>query len=89
MIANAEYYRAQDEAVAQKAAYRTALEEALYTAQSSAKARSTNPAVNKELADLMDWLELNSDSATLDDIKIRSRVLEDNYGVTVSIPSQQ
>jgi hypothetical protein len=38
MIANAEYYRAQDEAVAQKAAYRTALEEALYMAQSSVKA---------------------------------------------------
>jgi heat shock protein 1/8 len=89
MIADAEYYRAQDEAVAQKAAYRTALEEALYTAQSSTKARSTNPAVNKELADLMDWLELDSDSATLDDMKIRARVLEDNYGVTVSIPSQQ
>jgi len=37
----------------------------------------------------MDWLELDSDSATLDDMKIRARVLEDNYGVTVSIPSQQ
>ena len=78
MIADAEYYRAQDEAVAQKAAYHTALEEALYTTQSSAKAQSTNPEVNKELADLMDWLELNSDSATLDDMKIRARVHRNN-----------
>lgn len=86
MIADAEYYRAQDEAVAQKAAYRTALEEALYSAQSSTKARSITTAANKELAELMDWLELDSDSATLEDMKVRARVLEDNYGVTVSIP---
>ena len=83
MIEDAEKYRAQDEALAQKSAYRTALEEALYTAQSVASSKNNNS--DKELADMMDWLELDSESASLDDMKNRARLLEDKYGVVVSV----
>jgi heat shock protein 1/8 len=70
MIADAERYRAQDEELAEKTAYKTALEEALFTVQSKV-AESNKPNEVKELADLMDWLELDSDTATFDDMKKR------------------
>jgi L1 cell adhesion molecule like protein len=83
MIADAERYRAQDEELTQKTAYKTALEEALFTVQS--KVAETNKANEvKELADLMDWLELDSESATLDEMKKRGRVIEDTWGYIVA-----
>lgn len=82
MIADAERYRAQDEELGKKTAYKTALEEALFTAQS--KAESSDEATMRELEELMDWLELDSDDATLDDMKGRARVLEDKFGLIVS-----
>ena len=52
MIADAERYRAQDEELSQKMAYKTALEEALFTVQSKV-AETNKPNEMKELADLM------------------------------------
>jgi L1 cell adhesion molecule like protein len=83
MIADAERYRAQDEELAEKTAYKTALEEALFTVQSKV-AETNKPNEVKELADLMDWLELDSDTATYDDMKKRGRVIEDTWGFIVS-----
>ncbi|KAL3772960.1 hypothetical protein ACHAWO_008690 [Cyclotella atomus] len=83
MIADAERYRAQDEELAEKTAYKTALEEALFTVQSKV-AESNKPNEVKELADLMDWLELDSDTATFDDMKKRGRVIEDTWGFIVA-----
>ncbi|KAL7490109.1 hypothetical protein ACHAW6_015871 [Cyclotella cf. meneghiniana] len=83
MIADAEKYRAQDEELSEKTAYRTALEEALFTVQS--KVAETNKANEvKELADLMDWLELDSETASLDEMKKRGRVIEDTWGYIVA-----
>lgn len=82
MVADAERYRSQDEELAQKTAYKTALEEALFTAQS--KAQDADEATLRELEDLMDWLELDSDSATFDDMKSRGRIVEDKFGIIVS-----
>lgn len=76
MIADAEQYRVQDEQLNEKMEYKTALEEALFTVQS--KVAETNKSNEvKELADLMDWLELDSESASLDDMKKRGRTIED------------
>eukprot|EP00978_Attheya_sp_CCMP212_P037107 scaffold172925_cov56-Attheya_sp.AAC.4 len=82
MITDAEQYRAQDEELAIKTAYKTSLEEALFTVQS--KVNSSDAKGMKELEDLMDWLELDSDSATLDDMKSRGRIVEDKFGIIVS-----
>jgi len=86
MIADAERYRSQDEELALKTAYRTALEEALFTAQSKVaeSSGSANEIPMTELEDLMDWLELDSDSATLDEMKGRGRVLEDKFGLFIN-----
>jgi len=83
MIADAERYRAQDEELTEKTAYKTALEEALFTVQSKV-AETNKPNEVKELADLMDWLELDSDTASFDDMKKRGRVIEDTWGYIVA-----
>ena len=63
--------------------YKTALEEALFTVQSKvAETNKTNEV--KELADLMDWLELDSESASLEDMKKRGRTIEDTWGFIVA-----
>ncbi|KAL7478631.1 hypothetical protein ACHAW6_004386 [Cyclotella cf. meneghiniana] len=38
----------------------------------------------KELADLMDWLELDSETASSDDMKRRGRVIEDTWGYVIA-----
>lgn len=80
MIADAERYRAQDQELATKTAYKSALEEALFTAQSNA----SDEADMRELEDLMDWLELDSDLATLEEMQGKGRLLEDRFGLIVS-----
>lgn len=83
MIADAEQYRVKDEELNAKVEYKTSLEEALFTVQS--KVAETNKANEvKELADLMDWLELDSESASLDEMKKRGRVIEDTWGFIVA-----
>jgi len=83
MIDDAEKYRTQDDELNAKVEYKSALEEALFTVQS--KVAETNKSNEvKELADLMDWLELDSESASLDDMKKRGRVIEDTWGFIVA-----
>jgi len=82
MIADAEKYRAKDAELNQKMEYKTSLEETLFTVQS--KVAETNYH-EKELADLMDWLELDSESASLDDMKKRGRIIEDTWGIIVRV----
>jgi L1 cell adhesion molecule like protein len=83
MIADAERYRVQDEELNAKTEYKTALEEALFTVQSKV-AETNKPTEVKELADLMDWLELDSEGASLDEMKKRGRVIEDTWGFIVA-----
>ncbi|KAL7543260.1 hypothetical protein ACHAXR_012762 [Thalassiosira sp. AJA248-18] len=83
MIADAEQYRAKDEELNEKTEYKTALEEALFTVQSKVAETNKAPEV-KELADLMDWLELDSESASLEEMKKRGRVIEDTWGFIVA-----
>jgi len=81
MIADADKYRAADAELSNKTAYKTALEEALFTAQSKASAAADI----KELEEIMDWMDLDSENATLDDMKSRGRILEDKYGIMVAL----
>merc|ERR1712127_307101 len=83
MIEDAERYRKQDDELNAKMQYRTSLEEALFTVQS--KVAETNKSNEvRELADLMDWLELDSESASLEDMKKRGRTIEDTWGFIVA-----
>lgn len=83
MIEDAEKYREQDDELNAKMEYKTSFEEALFTVQS--KVAETNKANEmKELADLMDWLELDSESASLDEMKKRGRIIEDTWGIIVA-----
>ena len=83
MIADAEQYRSQDNELNAKIEYKMALEEALFTAQS--KVSETNNASEvKELEDLMEWFELDSESASLDEMKKRGRIVEDQWGFIVA-----
>jgi len=83
MISDAEQYRAQDDELNDKVEYKTSLEEALFTVQSKV-AETNKPNEVKELADLMDWLELDSESASLEEMKKRGRVIEDTWGFIVA-----
>lgn len=80
MVEDAEKYRLQDAQLMKKTAYKTALEEALFTAQSKAESASDV----RELEELMDWMDLDSDMATLDEMKSRGRIIEDKYGIMVA-----
>lgn len=80
MIADAEKYRAADASLSKKTAYKTALEEALFTA----KAKASSAGDIKELEEIMDWMDLDSENATMEDMKSRGRILEDKYGIMVS-----
>ena len=81
MVADAEKYRAQDADLSQKTAYKTALEEAIFTAQSKVSAEDTEGMTMLE--DLMDWLELDSEDASLDDMKKRGESIENQFNILV------
>lgn len=82
MIADAEKYREQDDELNEKIEYKTAFEEALFTVQSKVQETNKDKEV-KELADLMDWLELDSEGASLDEMQKRGRIIEDTWGIIV------
>eukprot|EP00592_Proboscia_alata_P028991 CAMPEP_0194442830 /NCGR_PEP_ID=MMETSP0176-20130528/126356_1 /TAXON_ID=216777 /ORGANISM="Proboscia alata, Strain PI-D3" /LENGTH=634 /DNA_ID=CAMNT_0039268987 /DNA_START=562 /DNA_END=2466 /DNA_ORIENTATION=- len=81
MIADAETYRAADVELVAKSEYKVALEEAFFTAQAK---EGKNDEDELELADLMDWLELDSEGATLAEMQGKGRILEDKYGMIVA-----
>ena len=81
MVADAEKYRAQDADLSQKTAYKTALEVAIFTAQSKVSAEDTEGMTMLE--DLMDWLELDSEDASLDDMKKRGESIENQFNILV------
>ena len=83
MISDAEKYRDQDEELNAKMEYKTSFEEALFTVQSKV-AESNKANEMKELTDLMDWLELDSESASLEEMKKRGRIIEDTWGIIVA-----
>lgn len=83
MISDAEKYRSQDDELNEKIEYKTSFEEALFTVQSKVSETNKSNEV-KELANLMDWLELDSEGASLAEMQQRGRVIEDTWGIIVA-----
>ena len=83
MISDAEKYRSQDDEPNEKIEYKTSFEEALFTVQSKVSETNKSNEV-KELANLMDWLELDSEGASLAEMQQRGRVIEDTWGIIVA-----
>jgi len=81
MVADAERYRAQDADLSEKTAYKTALEEAVFTAQSKVKADDVEGMTMLE--DMMDFLELDADDATMEDLKKRGESIENQFNILV------
>lgn len=76
MVAEAEKYRAQDKDMAEKHVYKNKLEKAL----ADAKTKATEDHDVTELNELLDWLNLDSAEATLEDMMKRGGVLVEKYG---------
>jgi len=86
MVYEAERYRRQDEELASKVALRNAIEEALYRALAAARDRSDEDAI-VQLEDVRDWLELDSDDASLEDVRRRAVLLNESHGASIEVPS--
>jgi L1 cell adhesion molecule like protein len=82
MIADAEKYKEADEELSKKVELKTALEEAIYECNAIAKEKK-DTAGEAEIANMMDWLELDSDTATVDEMKKKAISLEDKWGVRI------
>ena len=82
MIADAEKYKKQDEELAKKLELKSLLEEAIFECNSLAKEKK-DAVGEAEIANMMDWLELDSDSASVDELKKRAITLEDKWGVRI------
>lgn len=78
MVAEAEKYRSQDKELAQKHAYRNKLQEAV----AQAKATATDEDDLKELEEIMDWMKLDSDEASLEDLMQRGSMMKEKHGIT-------
>jgi len=84
MVEEAEQYRREDAELAVKLDYKTSLEEAIFAAQSIEQNKTiADESAEKELADLFDWLELDSDMATMEEMKVRGRQIEDRWGLII------
>jgi heat shock protein 1/8 len=75
MIADAEKYRSHDKELAKKHVYKTKLERAIV----DAKEKAVEAGDVTELAQLMDWMELDSAEASLEEMKKRGKMLEEKY----------
>jgi hypothetical protein len=75
MVADAEKYRSQDKELAKKHVYKTKLARAIV----DAKEKAVEAADITELANLMDWMDLDSAEASLEEMMKRGKMLEDKY----------
>jgi len=85
MISEAERYRAADEALASKVSLRNACEEACFASLSAAKDKKDAGAI-AELNEVRDWLELDSDEASLEALTTRAALLNERYGAKIALP---
>jgi len=82
MVDEAEKYRAQDEELGQKHALKTALEESIFECEKMARDKK-DTAGTTEIENMLDWLELDSDAATLQEIRVKCETLENRWGVRI------
>jgi L1 cell adhesion molecule like protein len=82
MIADSEKYKEADEELAKKLELKSLLEEAIFECNSMAKEKKDDAGV-REIENMMDWLELDSDQANYEDMKKKAISLEDKWGVRI------
>jgi L1 cell adhesion molecule like protein len=82
MIAEAEKYRAEDEALARKMHLRNALEEAVFRVKASLIERNDITGIS-DLDELLEWVEYESETATLADIQNHCDKLFSRFNVRV------
>lgn len=82
MIADAEKFRKEDEALAKKMHLRNALEEAVYSVKSSLVEKNDITGIS-DLDDILEWVEYDSEGASIGDIQARCDQLQNRFGVTV------
>lgn len=88
MVADADRYRAEDEALARKIHLRNALEEAVYRVKSVFTERNDITGIT-ELDDILGWLEYDSESATFDEVQRKAEQFSTRFGVKVEPMSAQ
>ena len=82
MIADAEQHRAADEALFKKLNLKNALEEAVYKVKSMLVEKNDIAGVTK-LDDTLEWLEYESEGATIEEVQSQCDDLHKKFGVTV------
>lgn len=82
MVADAEKYRAQDEALAKKIHLRNALEESVFRVKSSF-AEKNDITGTLELDDILSWLEYDSEQASYDEIQRKAEQFTSKFGIKV------
>jgi hypothetical protein len=87
MIADAERYREEDEALAKKIHLRNALEEAVYRVKSTLTERNDIQGIT-DLDEVMNWLEYDSEEASLVEVQTRCDDLFKRYGIRVQSMSK-
>jgi len=82
MVADAEKYREEDEALAKKMHLRNALEEAVYSIKTTLVEKNDVIGIS-DLGDMLEWVEYESESASIGEIQSRCDTLRSRFGVTV------
>ena len=82
MIADAEKHRAADESLFTKLNLKNALEEAVYKVKSMLVEKNDIAGVTK-LDDTLEWLEYESEGATIEEVQTQCDDLHKKFGVTV------
>lgn len=82
MVADAERFRAQDEALAKKIHLRNALEEAVYRVKSQF-AEKNDISGTLELDDILGWLEYDSEQASYEEVQRKAEVFTEKFGLKV------
>ena len=82
MIADAEKHRAEDERLFAKLNLKNALEEAVYRVKSMLVEKNDIAGITK-LDDTLEWLEYESEGASIDEIQKQCEELQRKFGVTI------
>jgi L1 cell adhesion molecule like protein len=87
MISDAERYREEDLALARKIHMRNALEEAVYSVKSSLTERNDIAGIS-ELDDVINWIESESESATIEQLQRKADQMYSRFGIKVDASSR-
>lgn len=87
MVMDAERFRAQDEALAHKIHLRNALEEAVFGVKSKYMEKNDIVGIG-ELDSILEWLEYDSEEATLEQVKAKCAFMQTKFGIQVSADSR-